>query len=87
VLYCNSLETAHTREIFLLTFRFVSPDGKEETAYIAISPAGASTLYDFLGREIEGYIRKYGNIVVAEWETGEKKRNKEGNNNNNNYVS
>jgi len=86
MIYCNSLEVAHTREVFLLTFRFVPPNGKEETVHVAISPAGASTLYDFLGKEIESYVKKYGNIAVAEWETGEKKRNKE-DNNNNNYVS
>jgi len=84
VIFCNSLETAHTREIFLLTFRFVPPNGKEETVYVAISPAGASTLHDFLGKEIESYVKKYGNIVVTEWETG--KRNNE-DDNNNNYVS
>jgi hypothetical protein len=83
VLYCNSLETTHTREVFLLTFRFTAPDGKEETVYVAISPSGAVTLHDILERDIEEYVRKFGNIVVGDWKT-EKDCN---GNNNNHYVS
>jgi hypothetical protein len=85
VLYCNALETTHRREVFLLTFRFVAPDGKEETVYIAIPPAGASTLYEILGKELESYIKEFGNIVVENWKT-EKGDCKEGNDNNH-YVS
>jgi hypothetical protein len=79
ILYCNSFETTHKREVFLLTFRFVAPDGKEESFYIAISPSGAATLHEILGREIEGYIKEYGNIPLGGWKT-EKAENCGGNN-------
>jgi hypothetical protein len=84
VLYCNALETTHRRDVFLLTFRFVAPDGKEETVYIAIPPAGASTLYEILGKELESYVKEFGNIVVENWKTEKGDCN---GNNDNHYVS
>ena len=85
-IYCNALETTHRRDVFLLTFRFVAPDGKEETVYIAIPPAGASTLYEILGKELESYVRAFGNIAVENWET--EKGDCNGNSDNDNhYVS
>jgi hypothetical protein len=69
VLYCNSLETTHTREVFLLTFRFTAPDGKQETVYVAISPSGAAVLKDILEKEIESYVKIFGNIVAGDWKT------------------
>jgi hypothetical protein len=79
VLYCNALETTHSREVFLLTFRFIAPDGREEKVHVAISPSGASTLHDLLGKEIESYIKEYGNIPLGDWKT-EKAENCGGNN-------
>lgn len=70
-LYCNSFETSHTKEVFLLTFRFAAPDGKEETVYIALSPPGTATLRELLGKEIESYVQEHGNIVVENWEKKE----------------
>jgi hypothetical protein len=84
VLYCNSLETSYKREVFLLTFRFESPDGKEETVYIAISPSGAQTLYEILGKELESYVESFGNIVVGDWKSKGANCKENGNNN---YVA
>jgi hypothetical protein len=70
-LFCNGFETSHTKEVFLLTFRFVAPDGKEETVYIVVSPAGTATLHELLGKEIESYVREHGEIVVKNWEKKE----------------
>jgi hypothetical protein len=80
ILYCNSFETTHKREVFLLTFRFTAPDGKEEAFYVAISPSGAAVLHEILGKEIESYIREHGNIIVGDWKT-DNCNCKEGNNN------
>ena len=68
VLYCNSFETTSTKEVFLLLFRFVAPDGNEETVYIAISPSGVATLHEILEKEIESYVKKFGDIQVENWE-------------------
>jgi hypothetical protein len=68
-LYCNSLEVSHTREAFLLILRFIAPDQREESVYIAISPSGAVVLHDLLGREVESYIKDFGNIVAGDWKT------------------
>jgi len=68
-LYCNSLEVSHTREAFLLILRFIAPDQREESVYIAISPSGAVVLHDVLGREVESYIKDFGNIVAGDWKT------------------
>lgn len=73
ILYCNSFETSHTK-VFLLTFRFAAPDGKEETVYIVLSPTGTATLRELLEKEIESYVKKYGNIV-ADWEKKEPNSN------------
>ena len=75
VLFCNSFETSHTKEVFILLFHFVAPDGKEETVYIVLSPSGAATLHEILGKEIESYVQKHGNIVVENWEKKEPNRN------------
>jgi len=66
VLYANSLEISHTKEAFLLVFRFQAPDGFQEAVYVSLSPAGASILEDMLGKELKSYIEKFGNITV-EW--------------------
>jgi len=78
-IYCNSVEVSHTREAFLLIFRFVAPDGKEESIYITISPSGAVAVHDILEKEIESYIKNYGNIIVGDWLLDRGKENKSGN--------
>ena len=70
-LFCNGFETSHTKEVFLLTFRFAAPDGKEETVYIVVSPTGTATLHELLGKEIESYVKEYGNIEAENWEKKE----------------
>ena len=75
VLFCNSFETTSTKEVFLLLFRFIAPDGHEETVYIAISPSGVATLHEVLAKEIESYIKKFGDIQVENWEKKEPNRN------------
>jgi len=59
----------HTKEAFILVFRFESPDGYKETVYVCISPAGAVVLNETLGKEIAEYAKKHGNIVVDAWKT------------------
>ncbi len=71
VLYCNSFETTSTKEIFLLLFRFIAPDGHEETVYIALSPSGAAALHELLEKEIQNHVQKFGDIVMENWETKE----------------
>jgi hypothetical protein len=68
-LYCNSLEVSHTREVFLLILRFVSPDQHEETVYVTVSPSGAVALHDILEKEVESYVKVFGNIVAGDWKT------------------
>jgi len=86
VLYCNSLEVSHTRETFLLTLRFIAPDQREESVYIAISPSGAVVLHDVLGKEVESYIKDFGNIVAGDWKI-DKDCNNSGKNEKASYLS
>lgn len=69
VLFCNSFEIGHTKEAFILILRFESPDGYKETVYVTISPAGAATFNEHLGKEIEQYEKEHGKIVVDAWKT------------------
>jgi hypothetical protein len=55
-----------------LILRFVSPDQHEETVYVTLSPSGATVLQDILKKEIESYVKSYGNIVVGDWMTSSK---------------
>jgi hypothetical protein len=75
VLFCNSFEITSTKEIFLLLFRFIAPDAHEETVYVAISPSGAATLHELLGKEVESFVQKFGNIVMENWQTEKPNRN------------
>jgi len=67
VLYCTNFEVSHSRDAFILIFRFTAPDGHGESVYIVISPEGASVVHEALGKELEEYIKKFGNIPLGEW--------------------
>lgn len=64
VLFCNSLEMSHTKEVFLLIFRFTAPDGDEEAVYVALPPSGAITLHEMLEREVQSYS----DMTLERWE-------------------
>ena len=66
-LFCNSLEVGHTKEAFILILRFESPDGYREAVYVSISPAGATVLNEHLGKELEEYVKKHGQIEMGTW--------------------
>jgi len=85
-MFCNSFEVSSTDECFLIIFRFESPDGFRDTVYITLSPAGASVLSELLNRELETYVKKYGNIQLGTWKV-EKENRKNNNNNNQAYLS
>jgi len=67
VLYCTNFEVSHSKDAFIMIFRFTSPDGHTESAYIVITPEGASVVHEALGKELEEYIKKFGNIPLGEW--------------------
>jgi len=63
ILPSNAVEVSHNKETFCLIFRFQSPDGHVEAVYIVISPAGAKTTADLLGKEIQEYEKQAGTIT------------------------
>jgi len=67
VLFCNSFEIGHTKEVVILILRFESPDGYKETIYVNISPAGTIVLNEHLGKEIADYVKEYGKIDLGAW--------------------
>ena len=67
VQYCTNFEVSHSKDAFIMIFRFTSPDGHTESAYIVISPEGASVVHEALGKELEDYIKKFGNIPLGCW--------------------
>jgi len=67
VLFCNSFEVGHTKEVVILILRFESPDGFKETVYVTISPAGATVLNEHLGKELADYMKEYGKIDLDAW--------------------
>ena len=71
-LFCNEFQVSHTKEVFLLLFKFVASDGKEEAVYVTLSPSGATTLHEILEKDIEVYMKDFGNIVVGNWKTNKK---------------
>ena len=75
VLFCNSFEIGHTKEAFILVFRFESPDGYKETVYVAISPAGVTVLNETLGKEITEYVKEHGSIAADVWKTQKNNNN------------
>ena len=74
-LFCNEFQISHTKEVFLLLFKFVAPDGKEDAVYVALSPSGAATLHEILEKDIEIYVKDFGSIVVGNWKTNKKPAN------------
>lgn len=73
-LFCNEFQISHTKEVFLLLFKFVAPDGKEDAVYVALSPSGAATLHEILEKDIEIYVKDFGSIV-GNWKTNKKPAN------------
>jgi len=67
VLYCTNFEVSHSKDAFIMIFRFTSPDGHTESAYIVITLEGASVVHEALGKELEEYIKNFGNIPLGEW--------------------
>jgi hypothetical protein len=67
VLPANSVEVAHNKEAFILVFRFQASDGQAEAVYIVLSPSGAKTTADLLGREIQLYEKEAG--AITPWTT------------------
>ena len=69
VLYCNSFEIDHNREVVLMILRFEGPDGSRETLYACISPAGAVAFKESLENTLAEYEKKHGKIAATEWRT------------------
>ena len=66
VIYVNSFELSHSREAVMLKLGFEAPD-VSESIYVVLSPAGATVLKEQLEKELEAYIRRFGNIDLGEW--------------------
>jgi hypothetical protein len=75
VLFCNSVEISSSKEVFLLTFHFIAPDGDKASVHVVLTPSGAKTIYSLLGKEIEAHTKKFGS--VKEWEIEEEVKVKE----------
>jgi hypothetical protein len=60
VLFCNSVEISSSKEVFLLTFHFIAPDGDKASVHVVLTPSGAMTVHSLLGKELEDYIKKHG---------------------------
>jgi hypothetical protein len=74
VLFCNSFEVSYAKETYLLIFHFEAPDGFKETVYVALSPNGATMLNELLTKNLEEYMKQYGNIPSGNWQV-EKPKN------------
>jgi len=66
-LFCNSFEIGHTKEAVILILRFESPDGYKDTVYVTISPAGATVFNEHLRKELDDYVKEFGNIDMGAW--------------------
>jgi len=63
ILFSNSLEVGHNKEVFCLVFKFQSPNGTiVESIYITVSPSGAKTLIELLTAEITQYQKEHGPV-------------------------
>ena len=71
VIFCNSVEISSSKEVFLLTFHFIAPNGDRSSVHVVLTPSGAKTIYSLLGKEVEAHTKKYGS--VKEWEAEEPK--------------
>ena len=60
VIFANSIEISSSKEVFLLTFNFIAPDGNKTSVHVVLTPSGAVTLNTILGKELEDYIKKHG---------------------------
>jgi hypothetical protein len=60
VLFCNGVEVSSSKEVFLLTFHFIAPDGDKASVHVVLTPSGATTVHSLLGKELEDYIKKHG---------------------------
>lgn len=67
VLYANEIRVSYDAEVFLLTFGFTSPLGESIHIHIILTPSGTRMLHDFLGKALQEYVEKYGDIKVGEW--------------------
>jgi hypothetical protein len=76
-----------SREAVLIIFRFEAPDGYKESVYVSLSPAGTVVLRDLLEKELESYVKRFGNIVSGEWRQGNPNDNKKDDNNHTSYLS
>jgi hypothetical protein len=70
VLPANGIEVSHNKDGFCLIFRFQTPDGLQEAVYIAISPAGAKTALEMLGKDIQVYEKEAGPITAWPLQNG-----------------
>jgi hypothetical protein len=76
VIFCNSVEISSSKEVFLLTFNFIAPDGNKTSVHVVLTPSGAVTLNTILGKELEDYIKKHG-CSGKEWTIEEEVKVKE----------
>jgi hypothetical protein len=77
VIFANSIEISSSKEVFLLTFNFIAPDGDRSSVHVVLTPSGAKTIYSLLGKEIEAHTKKFGKEWVKEWEIEEPEEVKE----------
>jgi hypothetical protein len=75
VIFCNSVEISSSKEVFLLTFHFIAPDGDKASVHVVLTPSGAMTVHSLLGKELEDYIKKHG--ATKEWAIEEEVKVKE----------
>jgi hypothetical protein len=65
VIFANSIEISSSKEVFLITFNFIAPDGDKSSVHVVLTPSGAMTVHSLLGKELEDYIKKHG--ATKEW--------------------
>jgi len=62
-LFANGLEAGHTKEAFIIVFKFLSSDGSIiDIIHLAISPSGTKTLLNILDAEMKDYEREHGQV-------------------------
>jgi len=62
VIYCNSFEVSHTKEVFCMIFKFQKPDGTEIPIYVVMSPQGCKTILNLTTAEMAAYETEYGKV-------------------------
>jgi len=68
VLYCNSFEVSHNKEVFCLILKFQKPDGGEIPIYVVINPQGCKTLLNGLTEQMTSYESENGKVEA--WTAG-----------------